>query len=185
MSDKIRGSIYSICVPPILIILMSTHCQGEKTLNIINCQNDVVIVKSSSSNNHWQQKPVDYYNEIYPDQHLRSSDTLFSKLQVEYFQMWYDTRGKVEINGDTLSIKLNPGESMQIAYSGWIFFPGRIRAVSLDVDNLTILTKSDTCIARSRKEILRLQKDERFRYERQYKNIVGPNTRLKRKILIK
>jgi hypothetical protein len=184
-SGKIRSRIYSFCIPPILVFLMSTHCEGVKSLYIINCLNDVAVVQTSSLDDRWQQIPLDYYNNRNPDLQLKSTDTIFPKLQVEYFQMWYDTRGNIEINGDTLSISLEPGESVRIAYSGWLFYPCRIREVSLDVDNLTIITNSNTCVVRNRKEILRLQKDIRFRYDRHYEDKVGPDTRQKRKILIK
>ncbi|MFH0756716.1 MAG: hypothetical protein V2B15_05460 [Bacteroidota bacterium] len=175
----------SVPIILLVILVLSGKCQGEKTIYIVNCSNDVAIVKSSSSNNRWQQAPIENYNDRTPDLHLKSSDTIFPMVQIDYFRSWYDTKGKIDINGDTISIMLEPGESMRIAYSGWIFFPGRIREPSLDVDNLMIITKSDTFVTQNRKEILRLQKDKRFRYDRHYKNKVGPNTRQKRKILIK
>jgi hypothetical protein len=164
---------------------MSTSCEGWKEMYLINCSNDIAIIKTTSSHHHWQQAPISYYNNRNPDFQLKPSDTLFSELQIDYFQIMYNTESNIKINVDTLSVLLEPGDEMRIAREMWIFYPPKMKEQNLYFKNLTIITKSDTCIARSRTEILRLQYDKRFRYDRHYKNKVGPNTRQNRKLLIK
>ena len=171
--------------PLIIIISLTAGCEGLQDLYIINCSDDaaIVIIKPGK---HFRQQSINNYKKKYTDQHFEPTDSIISKYQVEYYQSEFNNaESYFLVNGDSLIVELKSGESLRFALTMWIVSPGNIREPSLNIDKLTIISKSDTYIARNRKEILQLQKDKRFKYDNYYKDKVGPKSREHRKILIK
>ena len=185
MMNNMPNRSYILYVSLFLILLMCTGCEGVKDLYLINCSDKVAIIKLTPGLHFRQQSAVNY-KEKFPEQEIKPSDSIVSINQIEYYQKEFNnSESNILINGDSVTIELKPGESLRFALTMWIFYPGKIREPSLNIDYLEIITKSDTCIARNRKEILQLQKDKRFKYDKHYESKIGQNTRQNRKILIK
>ena len=164
MLNKIGNRIYSICVPPILVVLMSTHCEGWKDLYLFNCSTDVVTIETSLAN--FEKEMLSFYR-LSPSE---SIDTIPVKKRIEYYQWLFKTGSYIE-SGDSLLIILEPEEGMRIIHLEWLISPSKFKERDLCFDNLRIITKSDTIIARSRKEILELRFDKKCKDGIYYKTI--------------
>lgn len=68
-------------------------------------------------------------------------------------------------------IILEPQEGMRIINLEWLIAPTKFKEWNLNIDNLRIITKSDTIFARSGKEILELRFDKKCKDGIYYKTI--------------
>jgi len=139
----------------LIIILIFTQCDRTLSLYLINNSNNTVTIKSKKSQDYLQQAPIKNYMQRRLDIESKLSDSSFlPKLQIDFFQIIYDTKSSIKIYGDTISFELKPRDSLRIGKVSHLFFPERINEPSLQFDNLLVITNSDTFFLRSRKEIL-------------------------------
>jgi hypothetical protein len=138
--------------------------EGWKDLSLFNCSDDVVTIETSLAN--FERDMPGFYQ---PDS-SESIDTIPLIKRLEYYQCFFITGSYME-TGNTLFIILEPGEEMRIIHQEWLISPTKFRERDLCVDNLKIMTRSDTIVARSRKEILGLRLDKKCEDGVHYKTI--------------
>ncbi|WP_258103206.1 hypothetical protein [Marinoscillum sp. MHG1-6] len=110
------NTFYSLTLP-LSLLFLSTYCEGWNSLEIINCTDQPATVLTYASEDYLVNNPLDYYNSRDPEVCISFDNADFAHCQSCYFQMWYKTRGIVEVNENTLSFQLQPGDCMTIAYS--------------------------------------------------------------------
>jgi hypothetical protein len=138
--------------------------EGWKDLYLFNCSGDVVTIEISLAN--FEKEMSGFYQS----DSSASIDTIPLIKRLESYQCFFNTGSYIE-SGNSLLIILEPGEGMRIIHLEWLISPTKFKERDLCVDNLKIITESDTIIARNRKEILGLRFDKKCKDGVYYKTI--------------
>ena len=92
--------------PVILIISLTTGCEGWQDLYIINCSDDDAIVIITPGK-HFRKQSISNYKMKYIDQHFKPTDSIISKYQVAYYQSEFNNAESCFlVNGDSLIVEL-------------------------------------------------------------------------------
>jgi heme/copper-type cytochrome/quinol oxidase subunit 2 len=159
-----NGNKINLTNIPIILLAMismySTGCtqrlEGWKDLYLFNCSADDITIETSLKG--FEKEIIRFYQT--GPYESEPPDTISLNERIYYYQWLLKTKSYKE-TGDTLLIILEPQEGMRIINLEWLIAPTKFRERDLTIDNLRILTKSDTLIARNRKEILQLRFDRR------------------------
>jgi hypothetical protein len=155
------------------MVVMSTcdnfnpkRLDGWKDLYLFNCSGDDITIEISLANIEKQMQ----MHGIFRSNSSESFDTVPAIKRIEYYEWLFENGSYIE-SEDSLLIILKPEEGMRIVHLEWLIAPTKFRESDLNIDDLRIITKSDTIIARSRKEILELQFDKKCKDGIYYKTI--------------
>lgn len=161
MLKKIGNGTHFTGILLILMLVMSTcknfnpqRLDGWKDLYLFNCSGDVVTIETSLA--YFEKQMLSNYRSDSSEY----IDTTPATRRIEYYK-WLFKNGSFIESDDSLLIILKPVEGMRIIHLEWLIAPTKFRESDLNIDNLRIITESDTIIARSTKEILELQFDRK------------------------
>ena len=153
-----ENKLYIIGIFLFLLVIMSScegitrRLEGWKDLYLYNCSSDAITIKTSL--NGLERGMLGFFKTgPYQSEPL---DTITLNDRIYYYKWLFKTNNFKETR-DSLSITLEPENGMRIIHLEWLISPTRFKERDLDIDNLRIITKSDTIVARNRKEILKLQ----------------------------
>ena len=145
---------------------ITQRLEGWKDLYLFNCSSDIVTIETSLTS--IEEKMFRFYQTgPYESEPI---DTISLKERIHFYQWLFKTKSYKE-TGDSLLIILEPQEGMRIINLEWLIAPTKFKERNLNIDNLRIITKSDTIFARSHKEILELRFDKKCKDGVYYKTI--------------
>ena len=170
---KIRTRRCFIGILPILLVVMNAcnnfnpkRLEGWKDLYLFNCSSDAITIETSLKS--IEKKMFRFYKTgPYESEPI---DTISLPERIHFYRWLFKTKSYKETD-DSLLIILEPQEGMRIINQEWLIAPTKFRERELNIDNLRIITRSDTIFASSREEILKFRFDKKCKDGIYYKTI--------------